>query len=179
MKTFTVNTENQIAMAVPAASISEPSSGEFFSTQAELVNLAGGWPAGRLIAVWNGLPGVVPVKKFTDRKTAVKRIWKAIQSIWPDSGAEGPAVAPPAGQISKPRGRAKKPATGRDGSKTAQVIRLLKRASGATLAELIEATSWQPHTVRGFISGGLTKRRRMPVESSRREDGARVYKIRS
>ena len=52
------------------------------------------WPANRLIEVWNGIPGLTPVKKFTDRKSAVACIWKAIQSLDGGSPAEAPTTAP-------------------------------------------------------------------------------------
>ena len=47
-----------------------------------------------------------------------------------------------------------KPAAGaREGSKAAKVLDLLKRSGGVTLKELIKATGWQPHSVRGYLSG--------------------------
>jgi len=72
----------------------------------------------------------------------------------------------------------KKPASARQGSKTAQVIALLEKPKGATLAELIKATGWLPHSVRGFISGALGKKMGLKIESAKREDGERVYSIR-
>jgi len=52
------------------------------------------------------------------------------------------------------RGRRAQTATaGRSGTKTAQVLELLRRPGGATLAELQRATGWQPHSFRGFLSG--------------------------
>jgi len=79
----------------------------------------------------------------------------------------------------KKAGRAKKPATKPKvdrASKKAEVIALMKRAKGATLAEIIAATEWQAHTVRGFVSilgskGGET------IDSSKNAAGQRTYKI--
>ena len=43
--------------------------------------MAAEWPTARLVEIWNSLPGVTPVTKFKDRKTAAGRIWKAIQTL--------------------------------------------------------------------------------------------------
>ena len=48
---------------------------------------------------------------------------------------------------------------------------------GATLAQIMKATDWQAHSVRGFISGALGKKMGLTVDSIRREDGERVYSI--
>ena len=61
-------------------------------------------------------------------------------------------------------------------SKQDAVLALLHRSKGATLAELIEATSWQPHSVRGFLSGVVKKKLKLRIES--RKDGSdRTYCI--
>ena len=65
----------------------------------------------------------------------------------------------------------------REGSKTATVVALLERKGGASLAEIMKATGWQAHSVRGFISGTLGKKMSRKVESTKGEDGARVYKL--
>ena len=70
-----------------------------------------------------------------------------------------------------------KPAPAREGTKTAKVLALLKRSGGATAKELMKATSWQAHSVRGFVSGTLGKRMGLAVESTKREDGERQYRI--
>src|SRR5207253_3437577 len=59
----------------------EAGEGESFSSQQELASLVAEWQTDRLVEVWNGIPGLTPVKKFADRKSAVSRIWKAIQSL--------------------------------------------------------------------------------------------------
>jgi hypothetical protein len=70
---------------------------------------------------------------------------------------------------------AAKPVGAREGSKTAKVVELLKRPDGATLKEIMKATGWQPHSVRGFISGTLGKKMGLTVISTKGEDGERSY----
>lgn len=54
---------------------------------------------------------------------------------------------------------------------------LLGRKTGAALSELMAATSWQAHSVRGFLSGTVKKKLGHTVISSRDNDGARRYSI--
>ena len=74
MKTYTIDTENSITAHTTKQ---EAGDGESFSSQQELARLVAEWPSERLIEVWNGIPGLTPVKKFTDRKSAVTRICRA------------------------------------------------------------------------------------------------------
>ena len=55
---------------------------------------------------------------------------------------------------------------------------LLEKPDGASLAQIMEATGWQSHSVRGFISGSLIKKSGLKVDSFKREDGQRAYAIR-
>jgi nucleoid-associated protein YgaU len=76
--------------------------------------------------------------------------------------------------------KAAKKATGaRDGRKTAKILELLKRPDGATAKELMKATGWQPHSVRGFLSGTVGKKMDLTVTSTKGEDGERTYSIKS
>ena len=75
-----------------------------------------------------------------------------------------------------PKG-AKKAAGARDGSKAATILDLLKRPGGATAKELQKATGWQPHSVRGFLSGTIGKKLGLAVESVKGEDGERTYSV--
>jgi hypothetical protein len=65
----------------------------------------------------------------------------------------------------------------RDGSKTAKILDLLKRPGGATAKELMKATGWQPHSVRGFLSGTVGKKMGLTVTSVKSEDGERSYSV--
>jgi Protein of unknown function (DUF3489) len=62
-------------------------------------------------------------------------------------------------------------------SKGAKVLALIRRPKGATVAELAKLTGWQNHSIRGFLSGAVSKKMGLTVESVRREDGERVYSI--
>ena len=77
---------------------------------------------------------------------------------------------------SKPRGK-KSPPTVRQGTKQALLIDLLKRKKGATIEEIVEATGWQPHSVRGAISGALKKKLGLAVTSERVDGRGRTYRI--
>ena len=62
-------------------------------------------------------------------------------------------------------------------SKSATVLRLLQRKRGATIGELQNATGWQAHSVRGFLSGTVKKRMSLHVTSEKGADGVRRYLI--
>src|SRR5580692_4241078 len=63
----------------------------------------------------------------------------------------------------------------RDGSKTAQALELLRRPNGVTLKELMSATHWQAHSIRGFLSGAVRKKMGLAVTSTKDQDGDRTY----
>jgi hypothetical protein len=102
--------------------------------------------------------------------------------------AQTPDVAPPATKASKRATRTPKPAKAqkepkpvkaegvREGSKTAQVVAMLQRPNGATLAEIMEKMGWLKHTVRGFMAGAM-KKAGYAVESFKPEGGERTYRI--
>jgi hypothetical protein len=80
----------------------------------------------------------------------------SIDTLRPAPAFEQPKVKrkPKKGESAKKAAKAKKQAkpTAQRANKKAEVITLMKRAKGATLAEIMKATPWQAHTVRGFIS---------------------------
>ena len=75
-----------------------------------------------------------------------------------------------------PKG-AKKAGAARDGSKTATIVEMLKRPGGATAQELLKATGWQPHSLRGFLSGTVAKKLGLTLVSTKGEDGERSYSV--
>ena len=93
-----------------------------------------------------------------------------------------PRKASPAKKAPKGATKAKdaKKATGaRDGSKTAQILDLLKRPGGVTSKELMKVTGWQAHSVRGFLSGTVGKKMGLAVTSTKGEDGERTYSVKA
>lgn len=186
MSTFAIDSDHNITAltGLPAGADQSQS----FSNAKELAKLTAEWPASRLVETWNSFAGIAPfddlkpVKKFTSRKAAVARIWQAVTRLSPGSAPQAEPVAPTKGKAKKSpakatrRARAKKGATEARSNKKAEVIAMMRRAQGATLAEIVETTGWQKHTVRGFISilgnkGGLK------IESSKNAAGARNYRI--
>ena len=71
---------------------------------------------------------------------------------------------------------AKHPHT-RDNSKQAQVIAMLKRPEGATIAQICEATGWKQHTVRGTFAGAFKKKLGLEITSTKESGGQRRYRI--
>ncbi len=84
--------------------------------------------------------------------------------------------APPR-KVPRQRAKAAKPRGPRAGTKQALLIDLLKRKTGATIDEIVEATGWQAHSVRGAISGALKKKLGLAVSSEKADGRGRVYRI--
>lgn len=63
------------------------------------------------------------------------------------------------------------------GSKLAMLVALLSREQGATIEEMVAATGWQPHTVRGVMSGALARKFGLQIGSERVEGRGRVYRL--
>ena len=65
----------------------------------------------------------------------------------------------------------------REGTKQAALVEMLRRPEGATIDEIVAATGWQPHTVRGAFAGALKKRLGLTVTSEKVETRGRIYRI--
>ena len=64
-----------------------------------------------------------------------------------------------------------------DEPKKDAVLRLLRRQSGASIAEIAEATGWQNHSVRGFLTATVRKKLELPLVSTKESDGERRYHV--
>ena len=78
---------------------------------------------------------------------------------------------------SKKAAKVKEAKVPREFSKKNIILDLLRRPKGATMAEIAKATDWQNHSIRGFISGNLTKKMGLTVESTKNESGERTYRV--
>ena len=96
-----------------------------------------------------------------------------------------PVVASAVGSMRKakskldsvPTTEAAGPIPGRAGTKQAQIIAMLQRPDGATIAEMVAATGWLAHTVRGSISGSLKKKLGLPITAEKVEGRGTIYKL--
>jgi hypothetical protein len=207
MTTFTIDEQNNITAFGSAEEAAAATATPFdsFASQKELAGLVAGWPEERPVAIWNGLPGVEPVKRFKSAKTAAGRIWERVQSLAvagePEAelakpkaqkkakgGAQSASVAPAKSRATKKASAAKsapkaktaaktpEATAPREGSKTAQVVAMVQRKNGATLAEIMDKMGWQKHTVRGFMAGAM-KKAGYAIESFKSDKGERTYRI--
>lgn len=100
MTIFTIDNDNSITAFATAEAAAAASQTPFdlFTDQKELAELLAGWPAERLLATYNSLPGVKPVKALKDPKTAASKIWERVeklgQMVAPEPEAAKPAAVP-------------------------------------------------------------------------------------
>lgn len=128
----------------------------------------------------------VTAKSFNYKSKAVDRLKALIdergldaQGILQAAGIE--AITPTGEALSDiglgSNAKSPKPKRKPRDSKQAKVIEMLKRDEGATLSQIIEVTGWQPHTVRGAISGALKKKLGLTIVSRKLDSGERLYRI--
>jgi Protein of unknown function (DUF3489) len=100
MKTYTIDTENAISAFATAEEAAAASTTPFdtFTSRQELADLIAAWPPERIVATWNSLPGVAPVKRFKTSNVAATKIWERIRdlgdAVQSEPKATKPAVAP-------------------------------------------------------------------------------------
>jgi hypothetical protein len=99
------------------------------------------------------------------------------------SGKLGRGAGEDATASSRPRATTRKPLKGAQpvpqarGTKHAQLLSLLSRPEGATIEDMMQATNWQQHSVRGFLAGTVRKRLGLALTSSKSGGEARRYRI--
>ena len=76
---FHLTTEDDIRAIHEQEPTETDAGGSTFGSEQQFTKLAREWPMKRLVEIWNRLPGVQAVAWFTGRKTAIARIWRAIQ----------------------------------------------------------------------------------------------------
>jgi len=62
-------------------------------------------------------------------------------------------------------------------TKQERVLTLLSQPAGASIAEMMQATDWQQHSVRGFLAGTVKRKLGFPLISSKPNDGVRRYRV--
>jgi len=193
MRTFTITPDNTISVfaSQKEAKAANLEGAELFASREELATVSATWPISRLVETWNAFAGVVPfddlkpVKKFENRHVGVARIWGAVQKLNAPEAAEattktdsGEAVKPApsnAKATKKAKADKTKAKDTREGSRKATIVELIGRTEGATVQEIVEATGWLSHSVRGFISN-LVRKAGYKIESRKRESGEHAYR---
>jgi hypothetical protein len=78
-----LDAENRVTAHTVRKPVHVPKDGWKFADKKELARLMTGWPGTRLVEIWNKLPDAKQVLRFENRRTAVKRIWEAIEHLQP------------------------------------------------------------------------------------------------
>ena len=111
------------------------------------------------------------ISRNTSKKA--KRLTKSARSKHATTAAEKPKSSKPA---SKPTAKALAKPGNSSSSKREAVLSMLRHAKGTTVAAIMEATGWQPHSVRGFFAGVVKKKLRLKL-ASEKVGKQRIYRI--
>ena len=137
-------------------------------TQRALLEAAAQHPQKKLTNFPDTLKGGARIKVLTSMHNA--------ELIEPSAAEPGVYVATATGlqaigiMVQAPRAK-------REGTKQAVLIDLLKRPEGATLPQMVEATNWMVHTVRGAMAGALKKKLGLEITSEKQPGSDRIYRI--
>jgi hypothetical protein len=183
MSAFTIDSDNNITVHATRKAAGATGAGVFDTAEnfAELI----GPDNKRLVEIWNSLTGVTPVRKFTSRAVAARRIFAEVGKLVAPAnetpaesggGAANTKRAPARHGTAKQAARktkAEPKAEPKPGSKKEILVRLISRKNGASLEELTAALDWQRHSVRGLIA---TLGKAVKIESFKTEQGVRTYR---
>jgi hypothetical protein len=143
MTTFTIDNDNNITAFGSAEEAAAATTTPFdtFASQKELAELAAAWPAERLVAIWNSLPGVTPVKRFKSAKAAASRIWERIQGLGEAAKPEAEPAKPKADKKAKGGAQAAKgaPTKGKAPKKTSPAKKPAKAPKAASRRPRVRA----------------------------------------
>ena len=151
VKSYVISSDNQVFAYGGSA---PNNAGNRIRSYEEFVDAAKDWPGQQLVAIYNAVAeplGGTSVRKFQNRTVGTKRLWEAIQAL--------PFNDAPQQQQTKKQ----------------LVAHLLERSNGASLEEIMDATGWQAHSVRGWIS---TQKRTYEIERFQRDNQAYAYRKR-
>lgn len=131
--------------------------------------------------------GAMLAKGFLEEVEADMRngepVWRetgdghGITLIATGAGLAAIGIEPDSSEVKPTKDAALKARMPREGTKQATLIAMLRAPDGTTIAEIMEATGWQSHTVRGAMSGALKKKLGLEVTSEKVKDRGRVYKL--
>ncbi|MDX2154032.1 MAG: DUF3489 domain-containing protein [Bryobacteraceae bacterium] len=138
-----------------------PDTAERFRTYGEFTKVGKAWSGKEVVELYNrtaATQGKEPVKRFMNREAGMKRLWGLIQEL---------PVTPQHALPSATADVANKQASKKD-----TVLRMVQQPAGATLDEIMSATGWQAHSVRGFLS---VQRKEYDIERIKRTDEQLAY----
>lgn len=131
--------------------------------------------------------GAMLAKSFLEEVEADMRkgepVWRetgdghGVKLVATDAGLAAIGIETDSAEVKPTEDAAPKTRTPREDTKQATLIAMLRAPDGATIAEIMAATGWQSHTVRGAMSGALKKKLGLEITSEKVEDRGRVYKL--
>jgi len=118
-------------------------------------------------------PKTKPARPATAEAPRQKRAAKRASAPATSAGAEPSQIA----AAEKPECTASKAEAPKGpAGKLGIVVALMRRPEGATVAQMMEATKWQAHSVRGAMAGSLKRKHKLTITSTAGE-GGKVYRI--